>query len=77
MEREQIVCLLKELKKSVFAMLISVVLSSIICFIFYKDILQLLLRPVNIKVYYFSIQEVFFHQWSWQFMAECFFLFPL
>lgn len=76
MEKEQIVCLLKELKKSVFAMLISVVLSSIICFIFYKDILQLLLRPVNIKVYYFSIQEVFFSSVELAIYGGIFFSFP-
>lgn len=76
MEREKIVYLLTGLKRFVLKALIVIAASSAICFIFFKDILRLLLKTVSIKVYYFSIPEVFFSSIELAIYGGVFFAFP-
>lgn len=60
MEREKIIHFLTGLKSFTLKALIVVAISSTVCFIYFKDILRLLLKTVGIKVYYFTFPEVFF-----------------
>jgi sec-independent protein translocase protein TatC len=76
MEREKVVYLLTGLKRFVLEALIVVGASSTICFILFKDILHLLLKTVGIKVYYFTIPEVFFSSVELAIYGGVFFSFP-
>ena len=60
MEREKIFRILNGLKRFVFKALIVVSVAGIVCFIYFKEILNLLLKTVGIQVYYFTFPEVFF-----------------
>jgi len=60
MEKEKIFHILNGLKRFVFKALIVVAVAGIVCFIYFKDLLHLLLQTVGIQVYYFTFPEVFF-----------------
>ena len=60
MEREKIFHILNGLKRLVFKALIVVSVAGIVCFIYFREILNLLLKTVGIQVYYFTFPEVFF-----------------
>ncbi len=60
MEREKFFQALTNLRRFSIKGLIVVVFLATACFIFSKNILNLLLNAVNIKVYYFTFPEVFF-----------------
>jgi sec-independent protein translocase protein TatC len=76
MEREKVVYLLTGLKRFVLKALIIVAASSTLCFIFFKNILHLLLKTVDINVYYFTIPEVFFSSVELAIYGGVFFSFP-
>jgi sec-independent protein translocase protein TatC len=77
MEREKLLHILLNLKRFSIRGLIVVLSSSIVCFIFFKSILNLLLKTVNIKVYYFDFPEVFFSSVELAIYAGVFFSLPL
>ena len=77
MEREKLLHILLNLKRFSIRGLIVVLSSSIVCFIFFKSILNLLLKTVNIKVYYFAFPEVFFSSVELAIYAGVFFSLPL
>ncbi|HOS06240.1 MAG TPA: twin-arginine translocase subunit TatC, partial [Syntrophorhabdaceae bacterium] len=52
--------MLASLRRFAIEGLIFVAVSSAVCFVFYRRILDMLLETVHIKVYYFTFQEVFF-----------------
>jgi sec-independent protein translocase protein TatC len=60
MERKKIFRILNGLKRLVFKALIVVSVAGIVCFIYFREILNLLLKTVGIQVYYFTFPEVFF-----------------
>ncbi|MCX5813211.1 MAG: twin-arginine translocase subunit TatC [Proteobacteria bacterium] len=76
MEREKVVYLLTGLKRFAFKALIVVAVSSVICFIFFRDILRILLLAADIKVYYFAVQEVFFSSIELAIYSGVFLSFP-
>ena len=77
MEREKVIYCLTGLKSFTLKALIAVFVSSSICFIFFKDILRILLLAADIKVYYFAIQEVFFSSVELAIYSGVFFSFPV
>ncbi|MCX8021922.1 MAG: twin-arginine translocase subunit TatC [Syntrophorhabdaceae bacterium] len=76
MDREKLVKTLNGLKRVIIKSLIVVAIFSTVCFIFYKDILNLLLKTVKIKVYYFTFPEVFFSSVELALYAGLFFALP-
>jgi len=77
MEREKFLHILTNLKRFSIKGLIIVAFSSMICFLFFKSILNLLLKTVNIKVYYFAFPEVFFSSVELAIYAGIFFSLPI
>jgi sec-independent protein translocase protein TatC len=77
MEREKFLHILTNLKRFSIEGLIIVAFSSMICFFFFKSILNLLLKTVNIKVYYFAFPEVFFSSVELAIYAGIFFSLPV
>jgi sec-independent protein translocase protein TatC len=77
MEREKIIYCLTGLKRFTYKALIVVAAASSICFIFFMDILRVLLLTADIKVYYFAIQEVFFSSIELAIYSGVFFSFPV
>jgi len=77
MEREKILSLLDGFKKFIWKALIVVVVSGGISFIYAKDLIHFLLKVVNIKVYYLSLQEAFFASVELALYAGIFFALPL
>lgn len=59
MERENVIAFLTGLRDVVLKSLGAVVISGIVCFIFSKEIIKFLLKTADLKVYYFSLPEVF------------------
>ena len=60
MEREKIFRVLNGVKRFVLKALVVVAIAGIVCFIYFKEILNVLLKTVGIQVYYFTFPEVFF-----------------
>jgi sec-independent protein translocase protein TatC len=60
MEREKLFLVLNGLKRFVLKAVIVVVVAGTVCFIYFKEILNILLKTVGIQVYYFTFPEVFF-----------------
>ena len=77
MEREKLLHILTSLKRFSLKGLIVVAFSSIVCFMFFKGILNLLLKTVNIKVYYFAFPEVFFSSVELAIYTGVFFSLPV
>ncbi|MCX5809035.1 MAG: twin-arginine translocase subunit TatC [Proteobacteria bacterium] len=77
MEREKILHILTSLKRFSLKGLIVVAFSSIVCFMFFKGILNLLLKTVHIKVYYFTFPEVFFSSVELAIYGGVFFSLPV
>ena len=77
MEREKLLHILTSLKRFSLKGLIVVAFSGIVCFIFFKNILNLLLKTVHIKVYYFAFPEVFFSSVELAIYAGVFFSLPV
>ena len=77
MEREKFLYILTNLKRFSIKGLIVVAFSGMVCFMFSKSILNLLLKTVNIKVYYFAFPEVFFSSVELAIYAGIFFSLPV
>ncbi|MEI6154193.1 MAG: twin-arginine translocase subunit TatC [Deltaproteobacteria bacterium] len=77
MERDKLLHILTSLKKFSLKGLVVVTFSSIVCFMFFKNILNLLLKTVNIKVYYFAFPEVFFSSVELAIYTGVFFSLPV
>jgi sec-independent protein translocase protein TatC len=77
MEREKIFYFLTGLKRFTYKALIFVAISSIISFIYSKELIQLLLRVVGIKVYYLSLPEPLFSSVEIAIYAGIFFALPV
>jgi sec-independent protein translocase protein TatC len=60
MEKEKIFHILNGLKRFVLKALVVVTVAGIVCFIYFKELLHLLLQTVGMQVYYFTFPEVFF-----------------
>lgn len=76
MQREKLLKVFEALRRSLLYFLPIWGLSSFVTFIFSKEILLLLLRTVEIKVYYFTLPEVFFSMLELSFFAGFYFSFP-
>lgn len=77
MERDQIIKGLDALRKSIIHSLFVVGSFSFVSFLFSKKILQILLKAVTIKVYYFTLPEVFFSMIELSIMSGIFFSIPV
>lgn len=76
MERKKIIDFLTGLRSVVLKSLGAVVLSGIVSFIFAKDIIQLLLKIADLKVYYLALPEVFLTTVELAFYGGIFFALP-
>ncbi|HPP41788.1 MAG TPA: twin-arginine translocase subunit TatC [Syntrophorhabdaceae bacterium] len=76
MEREKTVVILKAIKRLTIKALLAVVLSGIFSFIFSKSILIRLLKNTNMKVYYYTLPEVFFSSVELSLFSGLFFAMP-
>jgi sec-independent protein translocase protein TatC len=77
MEREKIIAFLTDLRGVVLKSLGAVVISGIFCFIYAKDIMELLLKVTDLRVYYLSLPEVFFTTVELALYGGIFFSFPI
>ncbi len=77
MNRELIIHSLTGARKYLFKALAVVALSTIVSFLFSKDLIRLLLKSVNIQIYYLSFPEVFLASVELSMYAGVFFAFPL
>ena len=77
MERNQILSVIEAIRKALFFSLIAVGVASSFCFFFAKEILLILLKVVQIKVYYFTLPEVFFSMVELAFLSGLFSSMPL
>jgi sec-independent protein translocase protein TatC len=77
MEREKIIFCLTGAKRFVLKALVIIVISSAAGFIFFKPILGLLLKTVHIKVYYFTLPEVFLSSVELAIYSGIFFALPI
>ncbi|MCX7857037.1 MAG: twin-arginine translocase subunit TatC [Deltaproteobacteria bacterium] len=76
MERDQIIKALEALRKSLLPSLLVVGVFSLVSFFFAKKILTILLKVVSIRVYYFTIPEVFFSMVELAILSGLFFSIP-
>jgi sec-independent protein translocase protein TatC len=76
MEREKIISFLADLRRVILRSLGVVVVSGAISFFCAKDIIKLLLKVVNLQVYYLSLPEVFFTTVEIGLYGGIFFAFP-
>lgn len=76
MEREKTLYLLKTTKRLLIKTLIVAALSGLASFIFSRDILIRLLKTANIKVYYYTLPEVFLASIELSIFAGIFFALP-
>lgn len=77
MEREKIIAFLTDLRGVVLKSLGAVVISGIVSFIYAKDIIKLLLKVADLRVYYLSLPEVFFTTVNLALYGGIFFAFPI
>ena len=77
MNRERIIQALGGVRRYLFKALAVVVVSGIVSFIFSKNLIRLLLKAVNIQVYYLSFPEVFLATVEIAMYAGVFFALPL
>lgn len=77
MERDQIIKGLEALRRSLFHSLLVVGVASFASFFFAKRLLLTLLKSTNIKVYYFTLPEVFFSMVELAILSGVFFSIPL
>ncbi len=77
MERAKIAYLIGALRRFLLKSLIAAVVVGIVCFVYAKEILLLLLRAADIQVYYFALQEVFLSSVELALYAGLFFSVPV
>jgi sec-independent protein translocase protein TatC len=77
MERAKIISFLTGLKRFIIKALIIAAVAAIGCFVSYKVLLNLLLKAAGIKVYYFSLPEVFFSSVELAMYGGVFFAMPV
>ncbi|MCX8110363.1 MAG: twin-arginine translocase subunit TatC [Syntrophorhabdaceae bacterium] len=77
MEREKVTTILKAAKGIILKTLIAVSIIGIGCFIASKSILIGLLKNTNMKVYYYTLPEVFFSSVELSIFAGAFFAMPV
>jgi sec-independent protein translocase protein TatC len=77
MEREKIIAFLTDLRGVVLKSLGAVVISGSICFIYAKDIIKLLLKVADLRVYYLNLPEVFFTTVELALYGGVFFVWPI
>jgi sec-independent protein translocase protein TatC len=77
MNRERIIQALGGVRRYLFKALAVVVVAGIVSFIFSKNLIRLLLKAVNIQVYYLSFPEVFLATVEIAMYAGIFFALPL
>jgi sec-independent protein translocase protein TatC len=77
MEREKIIAFLTNLRSVVLKSLGAVVISGVISFIYAKDIIKLLLKVADLRVYYLSLPEVFFTTVELAIYGGVFFAWPV
>jgi sec-independent protein translocase protein TatC len=77
MEREKIIVFLTNLRSVILKSLGAVAVSGIISFIYAKDIIKLLLKAANLRVYYLSLPEVFLTTVELALYGGVFFAFPV
>jgi len=77
MERKKIIAFLTDLRGVILKSLGAVVISGVISFIYAKDILKLLLKVADLRVYYLSLPEVFYTTVDLALYGGVFFAFPI
>lgn len=77
MERETIVLLLRASKRFLLKALIAIAISGIFSFFFSRNLLGLLLKKADIKIYYLSLPEVFLSSIELSIYAGLFFAIPV
>jgi sec-independent protein translocase protein TatC len=77
MEREKIIAFLTDLRSVILKSLGAVVISGVISFIYAKDIIRLLLKVADLRVYYLSLPEVFYTTVELALYGGVFFAFPI
>ena len=77
MERQEIISLLTDLRGVVLKSLGAVVIAGIICFVYAKDIIKLLLKIANLQAYYLGLPEVFFTTVELALYGGVFFAWPV
>jgi len=77
LERKNIISLLTNLRSIILRSLGAVVILGIISFIYAKEIIKLLLKTADLKVYYLSLPEVFFTTVELALYGGVFFAWPV
>jgi sec-independent protein translocase protein TatC len=77
MERKKIIAFLADLRGVILKSLGAVVISGVISFIYAKDIIKLLLKVADLRVYYLGLPEVFFTTVDLALYGGVFFAFPI
>jgi sec-independent protein translocase protein TatC len=77
MERKKIIAFLTDLRGVILKSLGAVVISGVISFIYAKDIIKLLLKMADLRVYYLGLPEVFFTTVDLALYGGVFFAFPI
>lgn len=77
MDRERFIRFLTIAKKIILKAILTVLVAGAICFIFSKSILNEMLKNTEMKVYYFTLPEVFFSTVELSIFSGAFFSFPL
>lgn len=77
MEREKIAYLIRAFRRFLIGSLAAAALIGVVCFVYAKELLLLLLRAVGIQVYYFALQEVFLSSVELALYAGLFFAIPI
>jgi len=77
MERQKLISFLTSLKRFSVKGLIFVALSGAVCFVFFRNLLNMLLGKVNIEVYFFTFPEVFFSSVELSIYAGVYFALPV
>lgn len=77
MERQKIIAFLTDLRGIVLKSLGAIVISGIISFIYAKDIIKLLLKVADLRVYYLGLPEVFFTTVDLALYGGVFFAWPI
>jgi len=76
MEREKTIIILKAVKRLIIKFLVIVFISGLVSFIFSKPLLLKLLKNTNMKVYYYTLPEVFLSSVELSIFSGLFFAVP-
>lgn len=77
MEREKVIIILKVAKSLILKALLAVAISGVVSFLFSKPLLLRLLKNTSMKVYYYTLPEVFLSSVELSIFAGAFFAMPV